>query len=216
MPEIFVAHKKREEKKEEPKKSIVVSGGFLNQVKSALSAFVSLPKDVHFENQEAGEEIILLLRKHWVTNIPWLLFSFLMLISPTFIFPAISYFKIFSFMPIRFQAVALIFWYVVTFSFLLTSFINWYFNVYIVTDRRIIDVDFYSLLYKEISACYISKIQDVTYQVLGGLKVIFDYGNVLIQTAGTEKNLEFEQVPKPAVVVKKITELMEKIKPEGV
>lgn len=215
MTDIFVAPKKIGEKAE-IKKQPTVADNFFNQAKTAFSAFVSLPKNIHFENQEKDETVILLLRKHWVTNIPWLFFGFLMLIFPTFIFPAIFYSKTFSFIPIRFQAVALILWYMAIFSFLLTFFINWYFNVYIITDHRIIDVDFYSLLYKEVSACYISKIQDVTYQVAGGLRVIFDYGNVLIQTAGTEKNLEFEQVPRPAVVVKKITELMKKGRPEGV
>lgn len=219
MPEIFVAPEKSEKiekeniiQEEEIKKEEVKKEGVINQIKTAVAAFVSFPKDFHFENQENDERVILLLRRHWVTNFFWVFIGILMIFSPIFIFPVFSYFKILYFIPGRFQTVFLIFWYLATFSFIFTSFISWYFNVYIVTNKRIIDVDFFNLLYKEVSSCFLSKIQDVTYQVAGSARVIFDYGNVLIQTAGTEKNLEFEQVPKPAEVVKTIYELMGKKK----
>lgn len=219
MPEIFVApqkgrpeeiKKKNITQKEEIKKEEVKNEGIVTYIKTALAAFVSFPKDIRFENQEGGEKVILLLRRHWVTNVSWLFLGGLMFVAPIFIFPTISYFKFLSFIPIKFQAVFLIFWYLVTFSFLFVSFVSWYFNVYIVTNKRIIDVDFFNLLYKEVSSCYLSKVQDVTYQVGGSLKILFDYGNVLIQTAGKEKNLEFEQVPKPAEVARITLELMGK------
>ena len=52
------------------------------------------------------------------------------------------------------------------------------FNVYIVTDERIIDIDFYNLIYKEVSDANIDKIQDVTYKMGGVVRTLFNYGDV--------------------------------------
>lgn len=181
----------------------------LKEMKTAFSAFAVSPKDVHFENQEDGENMLLLLRRHWVTNIHWLAASLLMILAPSIIFPTLSFLKFLKFFPFKFQLVFLVAWYILTFSYVFVSFINWYFNVYIITNHRVIDVDFYNLLYKEISACSIEKIQDVTYKVGGTIGVLFDFGNIYIQTAGEEENIEFELVPKPALIVKRLTGLME-------
>ncbi|MBI4999751.1 PH domain-containing protein, partial [Candidatus Gottesmanbacteria bacterium] len=102
-----------------------------------------------------------------------------------------------------------ILWYLVTFGFALVSFITWYFNVYIVTNERIVDVDFLHLLYKELSSTRIARIQDVTYKLGGVFRALFDFGDVFIQTAGTEPNFDFLAVPHPEAVVRKIAELME-------
>jgi len=211
MPEIFIAPKKKEIKKGKLGKRPVESGGFLKQAKTALSAFVANPRDIHFENQEDGEIVLYLLRAHWVTNLHWIIIAFLMIFAPIIVFPTLSFLKFLSILPLRFQTVFLVFWYIFIFSYVFISFLSWYFNVFIITNRRLIDVDFLNLLYKEISTCEVDKVQDVTYKVAGTLGVMFDFGNVFVQTAGAEKNIEFEQVPRPAFVAKKITELMKKI-----
>lgn len=191
-------------------KETVIQATLPQKVSSAFKAFTALPSDIRFETQEADEKIILLLRRHWVTNLHWLVLGVIFILAPTVIFPALSFLRVFNFIPGPFQMVALIGFYVFIFTYIFISYLSWYFNVYILTDRRVIDVDFYNLLYKEVSSCEINKIQDVTYQVNGAFKIFFDYGTVFIQTAGEEKNLEFEMVPKPALVVKKLTELIEK------
>ena len=47
----------------------------------------------------------------------------------------------------------------------------------------------------------------VTFRVGGVIRHIFDYGDVLIQTAGTAPNFDFLAVPKPAFVADKIGDL---------
>ena len=88
------------------------------------------------------------------------------------------------------------------------KFLGWFFNVYIITDERVIDVDFYSLLYKQISDAGLDKIQDMTYRTNGIAGSVINYGDILIQTAGEQPNLEFEAVPRPAEVVKILNELI--------
>jgi len=82
-----------------------------------------------------------------------------------------------------------------------------------VTNRRIVDIDFVHLLYKEFSEARLDKIQDITYKSSGIFSVFFDFGDAYVQTAGGNiPNIEFLTVPHPAKVVKAISELLEKQK----
>ncbi|MCL5676195.1 MAG: PH domain-containing protein [Patescibacteria group bacterium] len=216
MPDVFVNPKKntapvlkaKPVDKEQPKMS------FWQKIKQPLMAYMVSPSGMHFESQEKDEEVVLLLRRHLITNFPWLTASFLMFIAPPVIFPLLSFFNPMPPFPLNFQFIFVLFWYVLTFGTTLMGFLNWYFNVYIVTNERIVDVDFINLLYRQISSTRIVRVQDVTYKVGGMVRAVFDYGDVYIQTAGTEENFEFEAVPHPEMVTKKLLELMEK-KEEG-
>jgi uncharacterized membrane protein YdbT with pleckstrin-like domain len=170
---------------------------------------VSIP--LRFETQESNEEVILLLRRHWVTNIPWIAIAILMLWAPL----VLSIFPLLDFMPARYQFMALILWYLLTTAFIFEKFLSWYFNVYLVTNERLIDYDFFNLLYKTTTEAEITKIQDINVQMGGLAQTVFNYGTVLIETAGEIPNLEFEQVPNPAAVTKRIRELEDSL-PKGV
>ena len=172
--------------------------------KSPLSAFIPLPSRVKFETQESQEKIVLLLRKHWVTNLGWILTALGMIAVPLIL----KVFPLLFFMPPRFQLVTVIFWYLVVLAFVFEKFLSWFFNVYIITDERIIDVDFVSLTYRRISDCKIERIQDITYKTGGLLRAAFNYGTVYIQTAGSSPEIEFNFVPKPAKVVKILDNLL--------
>ena len=169
-----------------------------------LSAFVVKPNNVRFETQEKKEKIVLLLRQHWLTNLSWILLVILMFFAPFFL----RFVPILDPFPSRYQFVAVILWYLFILAFVLEKFLSWYFNVNIVTDERIVDIDFYSLIYKEISHCKIDKIQDVTFKMGGIFETVFNYGDVLIQTASEVPVFEFGSVPKPALVVQKLNELI--------
>lgn len=171
-----------------------------------LAALAYKPKEISFETQRKKEEIILLMRRHWITNLGWLLFTFLLIFLPLF-FPS---FPLFQILPTRFKLIAIPIWYLLAFAFFLENFLNWYFNVYLLTSERIVDIDFYSLIYKEISDARIEKIQDVTYSMGGLIRTLFNYGDILVQTAAERTVFEFEAIPKPAWVVQKINEVIER------
>ena len=197
MPDIFLSdsHIKTQQKtssRMSPKKNEKVTKGFFN----SLSSFWYRPEKVGFETKQKEEKIILLLRKHPITNIPWILAFSAMLFAPTLL----GIFPILSFMPGRFQIVAVLGWYLITSAYAIEKFISWFFNVNIVTDERIIDIDFNSLIYKEVSDASLSKIQDITYRMLGFIRTVFNYGDVFIQTAVEKQMIEFHAVPKPAHV----------------
>lgn len=173
-----------------------------------LAALMVNPSGIHFQDQEEEEEIILLVRRHWVTNLPWILMGGLMFLVPFFIslfLPLVApTFQI----PLNFYLVAGSFWYLLSLGYLYLNFLIWYFNAHLVTNKRLVDIDFHNLTYKEVSSTSLERIQDVSFRVGGVIRHLFDYGDIFIQTAGTEPNFEFNAVPKPAFVADKLTDLM--------
>ena len=104
----------------------------------------------------------------------------------------------------------IILWYLFVIAYILEKFLSWYFNVYIITNYRIIDTDFYSLLFKHISEARYNRIEDITYTQGGILQSIFDYGDVSIQTAAEVPEIRFELVPQPSRVVRVLDEFCDK------
>lgn len=201
--------KDHSEKKElHPETEVGLTRG---DTKNPLAAFSVHPSKVRFETQADQEVIILLLRQHVVTLVPWVLLFVLMFFVPFWLPIIIRLLAIdTSPIPIGFQLVGVLIWYLITFGLGFQSFLYWYFNVYIVTDERVIDIDFLSLMYKRVSDAPIAKIQDVTYSMGGLVRAIFDYGDVTVQTAGELPNFDFLAVPHPDKVAKVISDLMQK------
>lgn len=172
--------------------------------KGNLSAYMVNPKELHFETQDREEKIFLLLRRHVVTNLRWILTALLFMVVPVFS----PLFPVFGFLPMRFQLLFLVLWYLLITAYVFEHFLSWYYNVYIITDERIVDVDFHSLMYKEVAQAKIDNIQDVTF-VMGGLSSSwFNYGTVFIQTAGEQREFDFDDVPHPNRVAKILNELI--------
>ena len=174
--------------------------------KGLFSSFVPEPQNVKFETQEDDEKVLLLLRRHIITNVPWILISILLFLVP-FFYPL---FPFLNFLPLRYFPIIIIGWYLLTFVYIFENFLLWFYNIYIVTTGRVVDVDFYNILYKEVSDARIEKIQDVSYDQNGFVEAFFNYGDILIQTAGEKEEFIFEKVPEPDKVVSIINLLLDK------
>lgn len=173
-----------------------------------LTSFAVNPRGIRFETQEAGETVVIFLRQHIIVNIGWVFFALVLIFAPTVVFPLIlSAIGITFIPPVAYVLVGSLFWYVGTFGFILAKFLGWYFNIYIVTNERVIDIDFYYLLYKRFSQAELHKIQDISYASGGIFATFFNYGNITVETAGEAPNLEFDKVPYPEKVVETIRSL---------
>jgi len=113
----------------------------------------------------------------------------------------LTQFPLIDFLPGRFRFITILMWFLLTLAFIMESFLSWYFNVNIITDERVIDIDFYNLIYKEISDAEIENIEDVTLIQGGVWQTLFNYGLVIIQTAAETPQFEFKDIPNPSLVV---------------
>lgn len=181
------------------------------QIKKAphfYSAFSHYPAGVSFEEQEENENIILLLRRHFITNIPWLFASLLLLLLPL-TFPFILNYSPFPLPSAPTISLYVAFYYLLIFGFVLINFTLWYFNVGIITNLHVIDIDLSGILYRQISQAKVQKIEDVTHKQSGFIRSLFNYGDVHVQTAGEEENIEYDRVPRPAKVAEIINDITE-------
>ena len=200
MPEIFVSPASPQTPK---------ANGKVNSP-NPLSAFMFMPQGVSFENQEQDETIVLLLRKHFITNLPWLFISVVLLLIPVTFFPFVVINNLIPQLPIAFFRLVAPVWYLFTGSYILVNFLMWYFTISIVTTERFLDIDFINLLNKKVAETRLSKVEDVTQRSGGFFEAFFDYGNVIVQTAGTEPVFLFQSVPKPQQLVRIIHQLLER------
>lgn len=175
-----------------------------NPSAKALFSYMTYP-DTTFETYEPGEQVILFLRAHPFTQIYWLIYALLF----AFILYSSNFFIAGFFQPNQLFLINL-FGTVFILSYIWISFVNWYFNVGIVTNRRVVDVDFTNLLYKELTEARLEKIEDVTIKSSGYFESLFGYGTIFVQTAGTEANVEFKDIPYPSDGVKIINKLLGK------
>jgi len=177
----------------------------LGHSKSPFSNFLVNPKVLTFAERDPDEIIYLAVRPHILSNLKSIIFSFLMVIIP-FLF---SYLTFLDFLPLRYRISAIFFWYLLTFIFTFEKFLSWYFDFYLITNKRIVDISFNNLLNKHFAQTDISMIQDVSSSVKGFLATFFNFGDLLIQTAAEINQINFEKVPNPQKIIKLIKELQE-------
>ncbi len=149
---------------------------------------ISLPTD---------EKIIVFTRRHPITLILKLaLFCAFFLITIVFITLLAFDFNLNpNFTPFLF--ILILFFILIYFLFSFIYFTNWYLDVWIITNKRIIDIEQISFFNSEFSEFMLDKVQDVTIDKKGFLANIFNYGDVQIQTAGISRYFIFKQVPNP-------------------
>ncbi|MFZ5424394.1 MAG: PH domain-containing protein [Patescibacteria group bacterium] len=182
-------------------------------------SYIEKPTNICFDGEDSDEQIILLLRKHLITNLGWVFLLFIILLIPVLLSVLFAMTKIDPYVYISprvgFSITA--FWYLFTFGFILTNILGWYYNVYIVTNKKIIDVDFHGILYRNVSEAPIRNIEDITNRISGAAQVIFHYGDVIIQTAGETREFDFIAVPDPSRVQDVISDLVSnlRISPEN-
>jgi membrane protein YdbS with pleckstrin-like domain len=169
----------------------------------------------HFPTQRPDEKVILLLRRHWLILAREVFHLVVMLCIPPLVIA-------FSFVYGQFVVDATSWLYVVIIEILslyylfvfLTfyqDFVDYHLDIWIVTDQRILSVEQHGLFDRVLAEFSISKVQDVTSEVKGKLQTIFDYGNVHVQTAGSQERFIFEQVPNPEEVVKIILQVHDRV-----
>lgn len=177
-----------------------------------FSSYCPHPEGITFENQDTDEEIVLFLRRHFITNLPWILGTiFLALIPP--IIPILL--TLFSFSIILSPSIVFaifFFYYLILTGFVILRFALWYFHTTFVTTKRVVDIDIINLLNKDVAEAFLEVIIDVQYNQSGVLASLFNFGNIRIQTESIEQKFELDATPRPREVAGIIGDLVEEAK----
>lgn len=81
--------------------------------------------------------------------------------------------------------------------FFYTAFVNYFLDMWIVTNDRIVDIHQQGLFSRIVAELDLFRVQDVTSECHGLFATMFDYGKVFIQTAGEKERFVFYNVPEP-------------------
>jgi hypothetical protein len=220
MPDIFIAEPQNQTAP--TSNSLIDDQDFQQPVSSAenlpsnnpvhlFSAFKKDPDGVDFKDKEGEEKIILFIRRSFITNIRWIFFGSLLLIIPLFLPFILKFFpNPLPLLPAKYYLFLSAFYYLIVATYWFINFISWYFNISLVTDKRVIDINFSNLVYKDVAATKINLVQDVSFAQIGAIRTFFDYGDVLVQTAGTLDNFTFESAPQPENIVHIVEDLIGK------
>ena len=149
------------------------------------------------------EEIVFKVRQHW-----------LLLFRPTWRFlltgtggAALAYYPLRARLDTLLIVLIILIWILLAFQFWLKDFLTWYFKMYIVTNKRIINITHEGIFRRQTTEAALHKVQDVTHRSLGLLSLMLNYGDVLVQTAGRETLIHFRMVPRSRHIHKQITHL---------
>lgn len=177
-----------------------------------FASFCQNPEGVSFQTQKETESVILFLRAHFITNVSWILISLILIIIPIMIFIFLPNFGIDLSSPTaaRFTIVYAAFYYLIVLSYIFISFLHWFYNVFIVTSERVVDIDYSDIVIHNIAVTNLNHVEDVNYTQSGFIPTLFNYGDVFVQTAGNERNFEALSVPKPREATHIIGDLIEK------
>lgn len=169
----------------------------------------------YLPHKKPNEKIILLVRRHWfiifIRLTFWTLLAFLPLI-PYILFQDFDATILNNIFMSAFITVFLGIYYLFIWLFILNNFVDYFLDVWIVTNERIINIEQRQLFSRVISEQELAKIQDVTAEIHGVIPTFLNYGEVYIQTAGEKARFIFKQVPKPLEIKRQITSLCEYIK----
>jgi len=177
------------------------------------------PPRVSFSSQNKNEKVFIMVRQHVSINFGWLFRAVLLIVLPILISLVIDFFvaqfpenfpggvKLSEFLPMEIWLVLALIYYSSIFSYMLARFIDWYFDIYLVTSERIIHSEFQILKGKTLSEAPLKNIQDVQQKIIGFFPSMFNYGDVIVQTAAEKGKFDFKSVPDPTWFMNVISDL---------
>lgn len=171
----------------------------------------------HLPNARSDERIVALLRRHWMDLLS-LGFSFILVLLLPFIAYAFIQFVRPDFFedPVRttLLVLGLSIFFLYAWLFLFQHYIDYHLDTWIVTNKRILNIEQHGLFARTVSELRLHRVQDVTAEVHGFVRTMMDFGDVYIQTAGEKERFEFEDIPHPNEVAKMILDLADEDRKE--
>lgn len=163
---------------------------------------------------ETGETILYTARRHWFILAGEVVFLVLLAVLPgLFLFaphliPAdmLSVVKELVHFQGSFTLSLLFLWsleLLVLWTIFMLFWTDYYLDVWLITNHRVIDIEQRGLFSRRISAFRFDQIQDVTAEVPGVLATLIDFGTVKIRTA-SEETFDFRGVARPNLIKGKI------------
>lgn len=170
---------------------------------------------------ETGEQIIKIVRRHYLVMIPMVLVITLGALFPVFVIALLSA----SFLPLdesvktaielfvsKWKVFGYTLWLLLLWVIFFIEWTDYYLDLWVVTDRRIVDVEQKGFFHREVTSFKFEQIQDITVETRGLIETFFKFGTLHIQTAGHNREIVIRDAHYPEDARTLILRLSEKLR----
>ena len=161
---------------------------------------MNLPDNLILGN---GEEIVRLVRVHWLTVAPSLVGIIFIFLAPFFFL-----WPLMQFGPVGLSAFVIVVFAAIFFG--AREYRRWQKSVLILTTARFLWTEQRGFFDKKVSEAYYQNVQDVSYRIKGLWAALAHFGSLTIQVAGSLAPLELPNLPRPDDLQHLILELKER------
>ncbi len=162
------------------------------------------PKQL-FPGQAEHEEILIFIRRHWMPFTVWLvLISVLLCIPVVGLAVAAFVLGLPTGLNLVYYALGVSSYLLLLNAIFFTAWIEQYLDVAIITTDRLVHIRQIGLFNRRVSELSLARVQDVSAQMHGYLQSIFQFGTVVVETAGGAPDFEIRNIAKPHVVANTI------------
>ena len=155
---------------------------------------------------EPGEVVLREARKHWILFIaellPYAVLALLPFILPSLLrlSPLLSPYADLLDSTHPLSRTALGVWLLIVWTSAWGALTRYYLNLWILTDRRIVEITQHGYFHREVSSVLLNRVQDVTTEVEGALFSLLDIGDIHVQSAGAEDVFHMHGIRDPDVM----------------
>lgn len=157
-----------------------------------------LYKEDSFQGQRKGEYIESILMRHWIVIVPY----FLVCLSGAIGILGINA-LVREFIPNdaelikKFSITVDFFFITIILHFLFINLINFYLKIVLITNLRIIDINFTTIFSHNMDALDLHNIQDINMQRKGFWRWIFNFGRIVMHNSAGTELFDFKYVKNP-------------------
>ncbi|KKS39048.1 MAG: hypothetical protein A3G49_03115 [Candidatus Sungbacteria bacterium RIFCSPLOWO2_12_FULL_41_11] len=133
------------------------------------------------------EKILMVIRRHWFVMVGPVVLLIILLVFPSIFLTTVPYFypalnNSPEIQPMINFSLALYILTVILYLFIWWS--DYYLDIWIITNKRLVDIEQKGLFNRHISEMNVENIQNVTLQIEGLIPTLLKFGNLLVETAG--------------------------------
>jgi hypothetical protein len=165
-----------------------------------LDGLLVEPKNITFATQDHDEKIFIYVRRHWSENIGWFSRNLVYALLPLLLSAIANLFSLgIDFLTSRDYVIILLVYYSLIVTNVFKDFFDWYFDPYIITNKRVVHYEFKPFSRYVVKEALLSNIENVQEKSAGILANVWGYGSLTISTARSDL-FDFNRIPNPTKV----------------
>ncbi len=151
----------------------------------------------HLEDEEVMRRIV---HKHWF-------FAVERLFWPTVTFVVLAAVSVY--LPDKYVLYGALIGFFATVVWWARNFMDYYLDVWLITNKGVIDLAWHGWFHRQASRTLYSDIQSVSYEIKGVTATLFRYGTITVEKISTGGEVSLEKVYKPRIIETAILEALE-------